>query len=824
MTGIETGQSNSFFVGAPVMKRLIGMLPLAALVALGNVNRGDAADVKRAERGPRPGELVRHDSGRRGAEVTWPVRPWPNQTHRLRKDFLVESTKDVQSAELHILGALRAPDGHFSWDRWKWLWFSLNGHQWVRRVEEVPLLRTRGVVNWKKAPWAVVRVPNARFINDGVNELTIWTTNPLKYGEAGKKKFLVVAVDDGNRPGRSYSLVDGKWSNQDLNGDAEGSPSGEWMIRLKLNCLDSDQAAVADALGPARLRQAIADKQEFAWGFTDALHRIFPDRPYTGPIGNTWTLDAARNEYESCQLVVAPIAVDMTMAEVATGDFVQEPPKSAGDSKPPARIRREMITVRLVRTARTGGMNWPDPLPKAYPIDVPRGRVQSWWLTVHVPQETPAGLYHSEVTISSLSTGGRDGKITRIPLRLRVRNFTLPRVSPFQTVGPVQPEMEAWKISTISASGGTVTPRRTLDQEGNLLLDFSEFDKKVEARLAAGQKSFSIGIPYTGAGVFAPWAFDWRVPVQGNDTTRRIYVNPVAREDLDARTPENKQSRKWFEQYMTQFYSHLESKNWTRHWWIYAADEPHQPEWKEPLTRYFAIIRKCAPKLRIMVTREPTDSFGPNLDIACIMMNHLRDDTHKTARSLKQELWCYSCGHLNNPGLTLRESAVDIRTWFWLQEKWNIRRVLLWHASVYGHTFVKPGADGRGDGQVFYFRRRGEEPDEVIPSIRAEMLRDGVEDRDYLFRLKQLVTQTAGHVGKGLTAEVHSRAKTLTGVPAALVHSQYDMSGEVSLLLEQRRHIADAIEALTTVLPGQSASRARGPAKGLSVPDTSARR
>ena len=166
-------------------------------------------------------------------------------------------------------------------------------------------------------------------------------------------------------------------------------------------------------------------------------------------------------------------------------------------------------------------------------------------------------------------------------------------------------------------------------------------------------------------------------------------------------------------------------------------------------------------------------------------------------------MWCYSCGHLNNPGLTLRESAVDIRTWFWLQEKWNIRRVLLWHASVYGHTFVKPGADGRGDGQVFYFRRRGDGPDEVIPSIRAEMLRDGVEDRDYLFRLKQLVTRSAGRVGRRLPAEVYSRAKALTVVPDALVRSQYDMSGDVGLLLERRRHIADAIEALIAVSPGK---------------------
>ena len=135
--------------------------------------------------------------------------------------------------------------------------------------------------------------------------------------------------------------------------------------------------------------------------------------------------------------------------------------------------------------------------------------------------------------------------------------------------------------------------------------------------------------------------------------------------------------------------------------------------------------------------------------------------------------------------------------------------MLLWHASVYGHTFVKPGADGRGDGQVFYFRRRGDGPDEVIPSIRAEMLRDGVEDRDYLFRLKQLVTRSADRVGQGLPAEGHSRAKALTRVPDALVRSQYDMSGEVGLLLERRRHIADSIEALIAVSPVKGAGRAR---------------
>ena len=127
--------------------------------------------------------------------------------------------------------------------------------------------------------------------------------------------------------------------------------------------------------------------------------------------------------------------------------------------------------------------------------------------------------------------------------------------------------------------------------------------------------------------------------------------------------------------------------------------------------------------------------------------------------------------------------------------------MLLWHASVYGRTFVKAGADGRGDGQVFYFRRRAAGPDEIIPSIRVEMLRDGVEDRDYLFRLKQLVARSARRVGQGLSAKTHAEAKALTRVPDALVSSQYDMSGDVDLLLERRRRIADAIEVLIAVSP-----------------------
>ena len=93
------------------------------------------------------------------------------------------------------------------------------------------------------------------------------------------------------------------------------------MIRLKLNRLGDEEQKQIHALDPAHYREAIVQKKEFVWGVTDAVHKIFRDRPYAGPLENEWQIDAARNEYESCQLVLIPVSVDLQMAEVWTGDF-----------------------------------------------------------------------------------------------------------------------------------------------------------------------------------------------------------------------------------------------------------------------------------------------------------------------------------------------------------------------------------------------------------------------------------------------------------------------------------------------------------------------
>lgn len=732
--------------------------------------------------------IVKADSGARGGQVNLEALPAPATTNSLKKQLTIASLENVTSAEVLIFGALRDPTDRdsYAFHTWEWIFFKLNGHEWVVRVEDMPMhRRSLFEVDWADVYWASIPIPNVNYLKAGVNELVIWNNN---LPEHRKNKYLVVAYDDSGQSAQSFSKVKDQWASDDLNGARDGTPVGEWMIRLKLNRLPAEAQKRFDALGAARYRKAVEGKKQFVWGFTDPMQRVFPDRPYTGPLGNDWQIDAARNEYESCQLVLVPVAMDMRMTEVFVGQFTR------ADG---AVIAADATTVRLVRTARADDKRWPDALPAAYPTDIARGQVQSFWITVHVPADTPAGEYQAQVTITSMSTGGRVGEVTKAPLALRVRSFALPAMSRYQMVAPANPQMRAYQIANCQYLRPNPTPKVYLDGEGNLQLEFDDFDPQIESLLAAGVDNFSVGLAYTGAGGFTPECFDWLVDVEGQEERRRIWVcpvdphNPPGRED--ASFP---QSRKWFTQYLSQFYEHLEAQGWTQYWWLYGADEPHGGKWTVPLTNYFALIKKIAPNLRIMITRGPTDNYGPHVDIACIMMNHLRQDTIESARKLNQELWTYSAGHLNNPALTIHQPPITIRLWHWLQEKWGVRRVLLWNTMVYGRNFDQAGSDRRGDGQLFWIRMTPDGKEQFFPSVRVAMLRDGVEDREYLFLLGQLTDKLAAAARTDAKHQLLAEARALAEIPDELVQTQWQMTRDADMLLERRAAIADMIERL----------------------------
>jgi hypothetical protein len=313
----------------------------------------------------------------------------------------------------------------------------------------------------------------------------------------------------------------------------------------------------------------------------------------------------------------------------------------------------------------------------------------------------------------------------------------VPTLSSYQMVAPVEADMmKDYHIVHCVANSTSPKMGVLLRTDGTLKLSFDEFDQNVVQSLARGVRNFSIGLSYTGANVFTPAPFQITVDQEGQTGQTQVWICPVSPDGND-----DMQARARFRQYLSQIYSHLEVRGWTQYFYLYGADEPSDAQWDAPLTEYFAMIREIAPKLRIMITYAPTDRFGPNVNIACIMMNHLDLDRCATAEVLNQELWCYSAGDANNPPLTIPHDALPVRLWFWLQEKWGVERVLLWHTAWnidMAAGITPPSSTQPGDG-ILFWRSRYVTTD-WYPSIRAEMLRDGIEDREYIDKLKALVS------------------------------------------------------------------------------------
>ena len=145
---------------------------------------------------------------------------------------------------------------------------------------------------------------------------------------------------------------------------------------------------------------------------------------------------AARNEYESFQVVVS--VPDGGSSAVVTSVGVSLP--SALGPEAFLVHRQAYLNISVVSNCAGDPGRWPDPLipdtdvyakqkRNAFPVTVPSGTNQAFWVDVFVKNGTAPGLHSGTVTVQ---LQGSSSPIS-LPLDLRVHKFTLPSVSRYAT-------------------------------------------------------------------------------------------------------------------------------------------------------------------------------------------------------------------------------------------------------------------------------------------------------------------------------------------------------------------------------------------------------
>ncbi len=475
-----------------------------------------------------------------------------------------------------------------------------------------------------------------------------------------------------------------------------------------------------------------------AW-VASATEKIRPDAPARA-LGEAHVA-AARNELEAFQVVV-------------TGPARQVSARVSGLEGLDAKLYRvEYITLAQPSAVDGGTGRWPDALVpdvddvvgekrNAFPFDVAAGESRAIWVEVHVPATAGAGLVKGEVTIATAA-----GEAA-IPVTVEVRDFELPSTSSLRTSFGLS-------YGVVAAAHGVA----------------GEADARLRARY--GQLALDHRVTLTGLnddGYHADMGhFDrfYGPLVDGSAPTRLAGARLTSVKYVGGRTSVDEHAA-WAK--------HAREKGWFDRLFDYTCDEPPLTcAWSDIPARAGA-AHQADPEFRTLVTTQLWDAedhgVAKDIDIMVPVVNWMHDrpgaselsgdqrpryDAFLAARPTR-ELWLYQscmshgCGGTVNigspsesdryftgwPSYMIDASASRNRAMEWISFLERASGELYWET---GNAFRRdPWASqwdfsGNGDGTLFYPgtpARIGGQTHIPVASIRVKMIREGMEDYEYL--------------------------------------------------------------------------------------------
>lgn len=503
-------------------------------------------------------------------------------------------------------------------------------------------------------------------------------------------------------------------------------------------------------------------------------HATVKIRPNTPPKTDQLSANVkgARNEFESFQLVVTagggPLSgVDVTVSDLADG---------RGNMIPASNVmiyKAAYISVKTASTLQGGAGEWPDALiPKkdeyvgevrnAFPFNVAAGRNQPVWIEIYIPPTAAAGVYSGSATVTAT---GQTPLV--VPIELTVWDFTLPSVSTLKSAYSID-----HRLLTIGhgLSGSTSVPLSQLYAKANLLHRISDnylLSPEAMGGMSGGKINWA---PFDAA--FGPF-LDGTVSLPGGKLPGNKQTT------IQLRDFNHKEDVAYFREYA----QHFKEKGWFDRLFQYTFDEPRDASHWAAIRRQANALHQADPTLRSAVTTSVQnateggvagviDLFIPTIRFMDNKPNGREPGSEVPGGAATvgnqrskygPEVWWYqACGshgcgimggerfdregyHMDWPSFMIDLPAMFSRIMQWMSYKYNIQGELYYdmiYAFGEGDAWTNQFFfGGNGDGTLYYPGRPskiGGKTHIPVESIRLKLLREGMEDYEYLHLLKTM--------------------------------------------------------------------------------------
>jgi len=498
-----------------------------------------------------------------------------------------------------------------------------------------------------------------------------------------------------------------------------------------------------------------------------------------GAMNRAATVALARNEYEPLQLALRS---DKSLGQVR---LVASAPVGPGGKTLPA---PEVSVVGYVPIDHAGGYYgskledwqrrmpsgsggsdgfagmWPDPLLPDRAFDIAANETQPVWVTFRAPADATPGAYSSTV---KLMQGGQvlwQGKVA-----VTVRKFALPTEGHMAAIydsrqygglwgipgqDPQQSRQDFWKfMADRRTCPDRVRPEPNLGyKDGKVIADFTEFDKAAEVYFDVLKLPHS----YT-PGTF--YCFGWGHPPY-EKFGEQPYEGKWPFEGVDRATlrPEYKRA---YQAVLKAYWDHVKAKGWADRITMYMSDEPYdsKPEIRAQMKALCDMVHEVDPAIPIYVSnwREQPEWEGGYINVwgaghyGCFSVEKMQK-----LQAAGDTIWWTTDGQMctDTPycGVERLLPHYAFKYGARAYEFWGVDW-LTYNPYDFGwHSFIKQsGTPGKidcvrypcGDGFLAYpgkpIGHAG-----AVSSVRLEQAREGMEDVEYLWLLRELLKRASG--------------------------------------------------------------------------------
>ncbi len=540
---------------------------------------------------------------------------------------------------------------------------------------------------------------------------------------------------------------------------------------------------------------------------TPPSERVFKNDAVPTDTSSGIKVYAAKNEFEPFQVVVKPTSSGNVT--VSMGNF------GGGITTEIYQVKYVYISQATDSLGRTG--YYPDPLwplANGASVSLTANENTAFWVSVSVPKTAPAGDYTTNVQIGGVN----------IPVTLHVFNFAIPdtlhvksqmnfshqtiltaysvtgtgtnywmyvdKMKQFFIDHRLTPKSALWS-GGLTSSGGA--PYIDYDCNGTFTDDDDiwGFEEPAARYLdGTGLMQGQFGIPFndgTGYPSFMAATF------QNNDASadqRPATFCSQTRSSSDWYTGNNPNSpynQEWF-QYIMAIQTYLNGLGYLDKAYYYFANEPQDQADYDAVAWYSQELKNAAPNFKLMVSEEPKPEIynhptytGAKIDIWLPVLNNYDPAvSHDREKNHGEETWIYFLHGTRPPyfnPITLDHPGIESKFTGWFLWKYRLKGIAYYSLNNWSkNPWTDPMTSGHnGDTFMLYPPSENNTPipygsnnHRFVPSIRFELMRDSLEDYEYLYVLN------GGQPVVDVTNPADSQVdKIISGLTSYTRHSEF---------------------------------------------------